>query len=106
LEILKFCGAIIQVLTKFGLVATVAGIALYSVNLWTGTGLARGAGAIGLLGGTITIVAIAIVGGRLNPHILGLIFGMQAMCYLAIATMVAMELLPTPSVAADETLMD
>lgn len=103
LEILQFCSAIIQVLTKFGLVATVAGIALYSRTLLRGPGLVRGTGVIGLVGGTITIAALTIVGVRLNPHNLGLIFGMQAAWYLAIAIMMSMKLLPSPTVSANSS---
>jgi hypothetical protein len=92
--VLKFCSVIIQILTKFGLIATVAGIAFYSATLFRGAGFVRAAGAIGLLSGVATLVSVMLMGVRLNPHTLLLIFGTQALWYLLIAIVVIKRLLP------------
>jgi hypothetical protein len=100
--VLKFCSATIQILTKFGFIAAAVGIASYSARLFRGTGFVRLTGATGFLGVVATLVPVMLMGVRLSPHTLGLIFGVQALWYLLISIVVIKMLLPEGFCSSDE----
>jgi hypothetical protein len=81
---LVLCGAVIQDLSKLGMVALSLGIALWGSDL-----LRRGMQAPGVLGiaAGLADVALVALGGHLNPHSLLLIVGAQAAWYAVVAAL-------------------
>jgi hypothetical protein len=78
--------AMVQILSKLGLVAMSAGVALWSADLVTTPGVLRTTGALGFVFGLGTIGVVAFA-GHLNPHSLSAIVVVQAVWYVAVAAL-------------------
>lgn len=88
--ILGLCAAAIQVLSKFGVVAMSAAIALWATDLIPGRGALR---IVGALGYVAALVPLVVLFGRdqLVPMSLSVIVIAQGIWYLAIATLLVRE---------------
>jgi len=85
--VLTLCGAAIQVLSKFGVIALSAAIALWSTDLLRGRGVLRGAGIVGYAAALIPLGVLFAGGEFLVPMTLSIIVIAQGIWYLAIATL-------------------
>jgi len=92
--VMRFGGVQIQILTKFGLLATALAIGLFSVALFRDNAWARASAVIGFLGCAVTIIWITVLGVTLTPHSLRLVFGTQAVWYASIAVIASMQMVP------------
>jgi hypothetical protein len=84
LAILNAAAVVIQILTRFGFLATSAAVSLWSIDLILDRGQARFIGVLGVIA-TVAVVAMLFLGGTINVHSLIVIVGLQALWYLAIA---------------------
>ena len=85
-----FCASLIDLLTKFGVVAISAAIALWSIDLASGRGVSRAVAAIGFAAAPIAVGAL-FMGAAIFPYALSIIAISQGIWYLAIATLLVRE---------------
>jgi hypothetical protein len=88
--VLTLCGAAIQVLSKFGVIAMSAAIALWSTDLLRSGGALRIAGIVGCAAALIP-VGVLFAAGQLVPMTLTIIVVAQGIWYLTIATLLVRE---------------
>ena len=86
-----FCASLIDLLTKFGVVAISAAIALWSIDLARGRGVTRAVAAIGFAAALIAVGAL-FGGTALFPHALTIIAIAQGSWYVAIATLLVRKM--------------
>ena len=90
-SILRACGAAIQILSKFGIVALSAAIALWSADLVRDGGRARIAAIIGFAAALIPIGVLFAEGRSIVPVTLTVIVLAQGIWYIAIASLLVQE---------------
>ncbi len=90
-SILAACGAAIQVLTKFGIVALSAAIALWSADLVRDGGRSRTAALIGFAAALISVTVLFAEGRFIVPLTLSVIVIAQGIWYVAIASLLVQE---------------
>lgn len=81
-----FCALVIQILTKFGMIALSTGVVLWSADLVRTPGALRITGIVGIASGAAVVVVLAFA-GRLNPHNLVAVVLLQAVWYVAVAVL-------------------
>jgi hypothetical protein len=90
-SILAACGAAIQVLAKFGVVALSAAIALWSADLVRDGGRLRIAAIIGFAAALVSLGVLFVEGRFIVPLTLSIIVIAQGIWYLAIAALLVQE---------------
>jgi hypothetical protein len=90
-SVLAACGAAIQVLAKFGVVAMSAAIALWSADLLRERGTLRIAGIVGCAAVVIPLGVLFAEGKYIVPLTLSIIVVAQGIWYLAIASLLVRE---------------
>jgi hypothetical protein len=90
-SILSACGAAIQVLAKFGVVALSAAIVLWSADLFSDGGRLRVAAIAGFGAALISLAVLLAEGRFIVPLTLSIIVIAQGIWYLAIASLLVQE---------------
>lgn len=86
LRLLGFCAVVIQAATKVGLIATSAGVLLWSVELVRRSGALRAVGALGLVS-ALGVPAVTLATAAFDPSRLLAVLALQSVWYLAVGTM-------------------
>ena len=91
IEFLVLCAIVIQVSTRFAIAAISIAIACWSADLLPAAGALRVSGAIGMIAAIVSIGAMILGPSQLNPHGLMAIVGLEAIFYLAVATLLVRQ---------------
>jgi hypothetical protein len=89
-QFLALCAMTIQIFAKFGVIALSSAVVLWSADLARTPGVLRITGLIGFASGLVA-VGVLVFAGRLDPHNLGAIVLVQAVWYIAVATLLVRE---------------